>query len=175
MGQIAGGIKWKVPAKAGVNSSVPTSFSHYVRSFVQCCKAQNVHVLTRPFLHLRIHNTRGILCIMYVWAGYSARYELKGSGIEFCRGRYFPYPSRSSLGPTQLPIQWVPGVKRPGRGVNYPPSRSVPTVNFTSTCLCRYTPTVFMVWLRACSQYLGYWLRFWRLPVSLWNTALRTY
>jgi hypothetical protein len=40
-------------------------------------------------------------------------------------GRGFPHPSRPALGPTQSPIQWVPGVKRPGRGVDHPPSSSV--------------------------------------------------
>jgi len=40
-------------------------------------------------------------------------------------GREFPHPPRPALGPTQLPIQRVPGlspgVKRPGRGVDHPP------------------------------------------------------
>ena len=40
-------------------------------------------------------------------------------------GRDFPQPSRPVLGPTQPPIQCVPGlfpgVKRPSRGVDHPP------------------------------------------------------
>jgi len=48
-------------------------------------------------------------------------YGLGGPGIESRRGRYFPHPSRPVQGPTQHPIQLVPGlsrgVKRPGRVV----------------------------------------------------------
>jgi len=61
------------------------------------------------------------------------RYGLDGLGIESRwmgrgGGRDFPHPSRPVLGPTQPPIQWVPGlspgVKRPGRGVDQPPASS---------------------------------------------------
>jgi hypothetical protein len=49
-------------------------------------------------------------------------YGLDGPGIESRWGRDFPH---LSLGPNQLPIQWVlglfPVVKRPGRGVDRPP------------------------------------------------------
>ena len=37
------------------------------------------------------------------------RYGLDGPGIEFRCGRDFLHPSRLALGPTQPPIQWVPG------------------------------------------------------------------
>jgi hypothetical protein len=40
-------------------------------------------------------------------------------------GRELSRPSRQALGPSQPPTQWVPGVKRPGRGVDHPPSSSV--------------------------------------------------
>ena len=57
--------------------------------------------------------------------GIATRYRLDSPGIEFRWGRDFPHPSRPALGPTQPPVQWVPGlsrgVKRQGRGADYPP------------------------------------------------------
>jgi hypothetical protein len=53
---------------------------------------------------------------------------LDGPGIESRWGRDFPQPSRPALGLTQPPINgyWssLPGIKRPGRGVDHPPSSS---------------------------------------------------
>ena len=57
--------------------------------------------------------------------GIATRYGLDGPGIESWWGRDFPHPPRPALGPTQPPMQWVPGsfpgVKRQGRGVDRPP------------------------------------------------------
>ena len=54
--------------------------------------------------------------------GIAARYGLEGPRID---SRWGPHPSIPVLGPTLLPIQWVPGlsrgVKRPGRGVDHRP------------------------------------------------------
>jgi len=61
-----------------------------------------------------------VVCFHYI----STRYGLVGPRIEFRLGRDL-HPSGQILGPTQLSVQWVPGlfprVKRPGRGVDYPP------------------------------------------------------
>ena len=48
---------------------------------------------------------------------------LNGPGIEYRWGRDFLRSSRSALGPTQPPIQWVPGfppgIKLPGCGFDH--------------------------------------------------------
>ena len=44
--------------------------------------------------------------------GVASDYGLDGPGIESRWGRDFPHLSRSALGSTQPPVQWVPGLSR---------------------------------------------------------------
>ena len=44
--------------------------------------------------------------------GIATGYGLDGPGIESCWGRYFAHLSRPFVGPTQPPVQWVPGIYR---------------------------------------------------------------
>ena len=62
--------------------------------------------------------------------GIATRYGLDGPRIESRWGSDFPQPSRPVLGPTQPPVEWVPGLswgqsdKRQGRGADHPPPSS---------------------------------------------------
>ena len=60
--------------------------------------------------------------------GIATRYGLGGPGIESRWGARLSAPVQTDLGPTQLPTQRIPGispgVKRPGRDADHPPSSS---------------------------------------------------
>ena len=76
------------------------------------------HCVLETFSHIRILKT----CLVFITAtestrgpgssvGIATNYGLDGSGIESRLGEIFR-PSSPALGPTQPPVQWVPGLCR---------------------------------------------------------------
>jgi hypothetical protein len=73
-------------------------------------------------LLLLVRNIQIYIYICYIYllvargrdssVGVATGYGLDSPGIEFQEGRDFSHTSRPALGPTQPPVQWVPGLSR---------------------------------------------------------------
>jgi hypothetical protein len=73
-----------------------------------CC-CGNLKKLERNVLHVFIYL---LLCGLGSSVSIATDYGLDGLGIESRWGRDFLHTSRPALGPTQPPVQWVPGLSQ---------------------------------------------------------------
>jgi hypothetical protein len=79
-------------------------FEHLLRTLT------NLSFLCKQIYHLNIKLK--LICGPGSSVGIATRYGLDGPRIESRWGRDFPHLSRPALGPTQPPVQWVPGLSR---------------------------------------------------------------
>jgi hypothetical protein len=67
-------------------------------------------------IHVRLERVKMLVMFVCVGrdssVGIATRYGLDGPRIESRWGRDFSQPPRQALGPTQPPVQWVPGIFR---------------------------------------------------------------
>jgi len=86
--------------------------------------------ITTSKTRLRFHKNNNQLCGPGSSVGIATGYGLDGPAIESRWEQDFPHLSRPALGPTQTPVQWLPGLsrekERPGRDADRsPPSSAV--------------------------------------------------
>jgi hypothetical protein len=93
-----------------------TDLANLVAAFRNFTKATNENNYFKflPFAEfdIQIRSEHRILCGPRSVVGIATGYGLDGPGIESRRGRDFPHLPRPAPGPTQPPVQWVPGLSR---------------------------------------------------------------
>jgi hypothetical protein len=76
------------------------------------CNRSDIQICNRLVIPVMLYGTKAWIVGRDSSVGIATRYGLDGPGIESRWGRNFSQPFRPALGPTQLPVQWVPGLSQ---------------------------------------------------------------